>query len=116
MSDDAESAEVLALLAQKPNFAPLICCGQQFGVVNTVPFSDAAAARFEEIRQSHISVEDPMGNSWQDDPAAMELMMNPDSYAPLPDGHQFPFACPTCGARFVQAGGKPTRIAPNEIC
>ena len=96
------------------DFVELRCCDQEFGGINTRPFTLLASVRFEEIRARNVTADDPLGNGWLTDPAAKALLADPTSYGTLPDGHRFELTCPTCGASFVQIDGRPVRV-PREV-
>ena len=100
-------------IAAAGGFLTVRCCGAVVGYTNPRPFTLEAAARFEEIRQRHVTPDDPYGNGWTVDPEANALIADPATKGPPPDGERLPFACQRCGASFVWAGGAPRRV-PKE--
>lgn len=94
-------------------FLSVECCGKVVGDTNPRPFTQEGAARFETIRQRHVSSTDPFGNAWVRDPEARELLADPSAHGPPDDGERLPFTCPTCSAAFVWAAGIPRRVAPE---
>lgn len=116
MGDDERATlnELIEQFAKHPSFRIVTCCDTQIGIYNTRPFSDASSRRFLAIQARHITADDPHGNAANDDPEVHEMLADPASYAPIPDGHRFAFICPVCGASFVQANGAPVRV-PKEI-
>jgi len=102
-------------IAQAGGFIAVECCGEIVGYANPKPFSKASAARFEEIRQRHVSPFDPLGNAWSDDPEAKALIADPSAHATPDDGTRMPFSCKTCGAAFVWAGGSIRRLSKEEV-
>jgi len=79
------------------------CCDDVVGLANSRPFTTEAGNRVQAIC-------DRLGNEWVNDPEARELLDDPNSYAPPPDGTVIPFTCPRCAAVFVWAGGLPQKV------
>jgi hypothetical protein len=90
------------LVTIRDEFRQVRCCGILAGVVNTRPFTPAAINRFCEIQNR-------IGNDWRNDPEAKELLADPTSYAPPPDGTPCAFTCKSCGAAFLFVGGVPIK-------
>ena len=98
-------------IAAAGGFVEVTCCGKSLGFSNPRPFTLIAARRFEEIRQSHVTADDPHGNGWATDREAKALIEDPAAHEAPDDGARLPFACGACGASFVWAGGEIQRVA-----
>lgn len=110
MSDNATAEQIAAA----GGFDAVECCGEIAGYANPKPFTPAAAARFEEIRQRHVSAFDPFGNAWSTDPEARALLADPAAHGTPGDGQRLPFTCKRCSAAFMWAGGSIRRM-PKEV-
>jgi len=94
---------IIELKATHDGFVEVRCCDRLVGIANARLFTDAAHDRLRDIMNRE-------GDDWPRNQDARDIIVDPSSYAPPPDGTPLSSICDVCKSGFVWDGGLPTKV------